>query len=204
MTVALPRRGHFGAAVVVGLAILAASSGLAVAQPVHIVAFGDSATYGWLVSRRDTYPAQLEAALRAKGYDVTVRNAGVSGATAREALAHVDDAVPAGTDIAIVEFGTNDLHRRASLKAVRATLTRLVRLLRARKIEVLVAGLGRLDLSGVANAGDAFYAQWSLPPGKYRARDHAHFNREGYAIIVARMLPAVERLIARGRAATAH
>jgi lysophospholipase L1-like esterase len=41
------------------------------------------------------------------------------------------------------------------------------------------------------------YAQWKLPAGKYRARDHAHFNAQGYAIVIARMLPEIETLIAR-------
>ena len=41
--------------------------------------------------------------------------------------------------------------------------------------------------------------QFKLPPGKYRARDGAHFNAEGYRIVVARMLPQVEALIAAVR-----
>lgn len=41
------------------------------------------------------------------------------------------------------------------------------------------------------------YAQWDLPPGQYRARDNAHYNAQGYSIVVARMLPQVEALIAR-------
>ena len=69
--------------------------------------------------------------------------------------------------------------------------------MRARKIEVLVIGLGSLDLDDVAHAQNrALYAQWNLPPGQYRARDHAHYNAQGYAIVVARMLPQIETLIA--------
>ncbi len=33
--------------------------------------------------------------------------------------------------------------------------------------------------------------------GKYRARDHAHYNAQGYAIVVGRMLPQVEALLKR-------
>ena len=44
----------------------------AIAAPLHIVAFGDSATSGWLVPRDQAYPAQLQRMLRAKGYDATV------------------------------------------------------------------------------------------------------------------------------------
>jgi acyl-CoA thioesterase-1 len=176
--------------------IAAACPASAAAQPVHIVAFGDSATAGWLVARQDAYPAQLQAALRKKGYDVAVDNAGINGGTFLDALLHFDEAVAPGTDIAIVEFGTNDLRQRVPMKTVRSRLTEIVRTLRARKIEVLVIGLGSLDLASVAKENHALYAQWNLPPGQYRARDHAHYNAQGYAIVVARMLPQIETLIA--------
>lgn len=179
------------------LALLFAAASLAEAATIQIVAFGDSATAGYLVKRNDAYPAQLQAALRAKGYDVEVHNAGISGDTAVGALRRFDMAIAPGTDIAIVEFGTNDLRRGASLRTVRARVSEIVRSLRARHIQVLVIGLGRLDLSAVAQAHGTAYAQWRLPHGRYRASDGRHFNAEGYAILIRRMLPAVERLIAR-------
>jgi acyl-CoA thioesterase-1 len=179
------------------LALLLAASSTASARPVRIVAFGDSMTAGWLVPRAQAYPAQLQALLRKKGYDVVVTNAGINGGTTRDALLHFDEAIAPGTDIAIVEFGTNDLRQRASMNTVGSRLTEIIRALRERKIEVLVIGLGSLKLDEIARAEKVAYAQWSLPPGKYRARDHAHYNAQGYAIVVARMLPQVEALIAR-------
>lgn len=167
------------------------------ARTIRIVAFGDSATAGWLVPRAQAYPAQLQAALRKRGYDAVVKNAGINGGTLAMALKVFDRAIEPGTDVAIVEFGTNDLRRGALLQYVRERLNELVRALRMRHIDVLVIGLGRLDLSDVARANSLPYAQWTLPPGKYRARDGAHFNGEGYAILVDRMLPQVEALIAR-------
>jgi acyl-CoA thioesterase-1 len=159
------------------------------AATVHIVAFGDSATAGYLVPREHAYPAQLQVALRKKGHEVTVKNAGISGDTTVGALARFDAAIEPRTDIAILEFGTNDLRRGASMADIRARLTKIIRTLRARGIQVLLVGLGRLDLSGVASENGALYAQWNLPRGKYRANDGQHFNGEGYAILVARMLP---------------
>jgi hypothetical protein len=67
----------------------------------------------------------------------------------------------------------------------------------ARKIEALVIGLGTLKLDDVAPANGVAYAQWNFPPGQYRARDYAHLNAQGYGIVVARMLPQLEALIAR-------
>jgi len=82
---------------------------------------------------------------------------------------------------------------------MRTNVAEIVRTLQKRRIAVLLIGLGPLDLSGVARANNVPYAQFKLPPGKYRARDGAHFNAEGYRIVVARMLPQVEALIAAVR-----
>ena len=169
------------------------------ARPIHIVAFGDSLTYGSLIPRSDAYPAQLQRALRKKGYDVVVKNAGIGGDTAKHALRRFDSAIDPDTDICILEFGINDLSGRVSLKTVHARVAELVRSLRARGVEVLVLGLGGLRYDKLAAAHGALSLTFTLPPHKYRARDGAHFNAQGYAMLVARMLPQVEALIARVR-----
>jgi acyl-CoA thioesterase-1 len=181
----------------IALGVLAAP---ALARPVHIVAYGDSMTAGWLVARKDAYPAQLQAALRTKGLDVRVTNAGINGATSLDALMHIDEAIAPDTDIALVEFGSNDLRAHASLKTARSRLTELIGALRERKIEVLVIGFRSLPLGDVAKAQNVAYAEWDLPPGKYRARDNAHYNAQGYAIVVGQMLPQIESLITRAKA----
>lgn len=182
----------FATALVILAALIATAN-----AATRIVAFGDSATYGYLLPRGQDYPAQLQAALRAKGNDIVVTNAGVNGDTTSGALSRFDAAIDPDTKIAIVEFGANDLRHHVPPQRMRANLAKIVRTLRARGVEVLVIGLGRLDLSAIAKASGALYAQWSLPPGKYRAGDGAHFNAEGYAIVVRHMLPQVETLIAR-------
>jgi len=88
-------------------AILAAAAAVK-ARTIHIVAFGDSATAGWLVPHEQAYPAQLQALLRKKGYDVTVANEGVNGDTTAGALMRFEAAIAPGTDIVLVELGTND------------------------------------------------------------------------------------------------
>jgi acyl-CoA thioesterase-1 len=171
----------------------------ATAAPVKIVALGDSATAGWLVAKKDAYPAELKRQLRAKGHQVEIRNAGVSGDTSAGALKRLDIAVDPDTDIVLVEVGTNDLRLHVPAVKMRANIAEIVRTLQKRRIAVLLIGLGPLDLSAVARANNVPYAQFKLPPGKYRARDGAHFNAEGYRIVVARMLPQVEALIAAVR-----
>jgi acyl-CoA thioesterase I len=182
------------------IAFLIAVAGAACARPIHIVAFGDSATAGWLVARKDAYPAQLQNVLRKKGYDVVVKNAGIPGDTTGGALKRFDEAIGPGTEIALVEFGTNDLRAHVPVKQMRANLNAIVATLRNRHIQVLLIGLGSLNVADIAKANGVAYAQWKLPAGKYRARDHAHFNAKGYSIVIARMLPQVEALIKRASA----
>jgi acyl-CoA thioesterase-1 len=112
--------------------LLAAASSSASAATLHIVAFGDSATAGYLVPRAQAYPEQMQAALRKKGYDVAVSNAGVSGETSGGALKRFDRAIAPDTRIAIVEFGTNDLRLHVPARKMHANLNEIVRTLRAR------------------------------------------------------------------------
>ena len=165
------------------------------AAPLKIVALGDSATAGWLVAKKDAYPAELERQLRAKGHDVIVKNAGISGDTSAGALHRLDLAVDPDTKIVLVEVGTNDLRLHVPAAKMRANVTEIVHTLQKRHVAVLLIGLGSLDLSAIARATHVPYAEFKLPPGQYRARDHAHFNAEGYRIVVARILPQVETLI---------
>ena len=169
------------------------------AAPVKIVALGDSATAGWLVAKKDAYPAELERQLRAKGHDVAVRNAGVNGDTSAGALKRLDLAVDPDTNIVLVEVGTNDLRMHVPAAKMHANVAEIVRTLQKRRIAVLLIGLGSLDLSAVAHATHVPYAQWKLPPHRYRARDGAHFNGEGYRILLARTLPQIEALIGEAR-----
>jgi acyl-CoA thioesterase I len=177
--------------------LIIASNAAATARPVHIVAYGDSMTAGWLVARKDAYPAQLQAALRKKGYDVVVDNAGINGATTLDALLHFDEAIGPDTDIALIEFGSNDLRRREPMKSVRTRLAEMIRSLRQRKIEVLLIGFASLTLGDIARIENVDYVEWNLPRGRYRARAGAHYNAQGYAIVVERMLPQIETLLSR-------
>ena len=75
------------------------------ADTVRIVAIGASNTTGEAVGMSAAWPAQLEAMLKAKGYDVNVVNAGVSGETSSQTLGRVDSVVTPGTKIVIYDLG---------------------------------------------------------------------------------------------------
>lgn len=145
-----------------------------------VVAIGASNTYGsgrgrtaGGVSQSEAFPAQLEALLRARGYDVRVINAGVPGDTTAGMLARLNSAVPDGTRVVIIQPGGNDA-RRSSSAAAGANVARMSSRLRARGIKVIV-------LNGIR----------SMVPATSRDPDGEHFNRRGHAAIAARLLPQV-------------
>jgi acyl-CoA thioesterase I len=184
---------------------------LANAEPVHIAAFGDSNTIAYRLPIEQSYPANLERLLRAKGYDVVVSNGGVNGAKSADGVRTVDQLVPATTDIAIVFFGRNDKRWGVKEEVTRANLNAIVARLKARKIEVLLAGYWAYDFSPIARAhGAAYYPQFfdGVAVNGQKLRQYTlafdplqHLNADGYKIVAARIAPAVERLVAKVEAA---
>jgi acyl-CoA thioesterase-1 len=181
------------------------------AEPVRIVAFGDSNTAGFRVQNEHAYPAQLERALRAKGYDVRVLNSGVSGNTSSMGLARIDKAVPPGTQIAIVYFGRNDVRWGLEPEKIRANIDAIVKRLRARNIEVLLIGLRTFSLVDIAAANGALYY-----PDFFAGVSHEgdkdpkytlifdpiqHLNAAGYEVVVSHLVPEVETMLVKQQAA---
>ena len=127
-------------------------------QPV-IVAFGDSLTAGLGLPEQESFPSQLEQALRERGQDVKVINAGVSGDTASGGLGRLDWSVPTGTDAVIVELGANDALRGLDPALTKTALDEILSKLAARHIAVLLAGMRAPPNMGAdyARAFDAIY-----------------------------------------------
>lgn len=190
---------------VIAGAIFAAGLAPAATQPVHIVAFGDSNTAGFRVLDKNAYPSQLERALRAKGYDVRVKNSGISGETSGMGLRRFDRAIPQNTNVAIVYFGRNDLRWGIEAKKIRANIDTIVKKLTERGIRVLLVGLRTFDLSDVALQNGALYY-----PDFFKGVAHdgekdpqytlvldpiQHLNTKGYAVVVENLLPSVELLL---------
>jgi lysophospholipase L1-like esterase len=162
---------------------------------VRIVALGDSQIRGSGVPRNQTYPAQLEAALRARGHQVTVTNQGINGDTTQWLLGRLDSAVPPGTNIVVLQIGANDKIRYgASQDAVRANILTIKEHLRAKG--VLVFSLGKNYTQGQLGILDRadLHAESSRPlndPIHYGW----HLNSAGYAFVVRRTLPEIEPLV---------
>jgi acyl-CoA thioesterase-1 len=187
-------------------------------RPVKIVVLGDSLSAGLGLRADAAFPARLAQALKAKDIAVSVANAGVSGDTASGGLGRLDWSVPDGTDAVIVELGANDALRGIDPKLTKTALDTILNKLKERHIVVLLAGMEAPRNMGSAyvQAFDAIYpALASSHPvafypffldgvaadPKLNQGDGLHPNAAGVDVIVARMLPQVEKLIDRVRAA---
>jgi len=182
-----------------------------------ILAFGDSLTAGYGLSAHDGFTAQLERALRASGHSATVHNAGISGDTSqggRARLTWVLAGLHGRPDLVILELGANDMLRGVDPTATRTNLDAMLATLTQRHIPVLFAGM-----LATPNLGQAYVRQFNaiypdlarkyhvalypffldgaaLHPELIQA-DRLHPNARGVAVIVRRMLPAVERALPR-------
>lgn len=109
-----------------------------------ILAFGDSLFAGYNVAKEDSYPAKLEAALRAKGINARVTNAGVSGDTSAAGAQRFDftlKSLPVKPDLLVLELGGNDLLRGLSTDETRANLEAIIKSAQAEDIDVLLMGM---------------------------------------------------------------
>lgn len=111
----------------------------------RILAIGDSLFAGYgLAGPADSYPARLEAALRARGVNARIANAGVSGDTSAagaQRFAFVLNSQPAKPDLVIVEFGGNDVLRGLPPAQTRANLAAMLAAAKAQAVPVLLMGL---------------------------------------------------------------
>jgi acyl-CoA thioesterase-1 len=182
------------------------------AEPLRILAFGDSLTAGYGLNEQDSFPAQLELALGAAGVNASVINAGVSGDTSAGGLARLDWALVDRPDLVIVELGANDALRGLDPATIAANLDAILTRLRADGRGVLLAGMWAPPNLG-ADYADAFNAIYPVLAERHGvplypffldgvAADRAlnqddgiHPNAAGVRVIVRRILPHVLQAI---------
>ena len=184
------------------------------AQALRIVAFGDSLIAGFGLRANEAFPAQLENALKKRGHDVAIVNAGVSGDTTSGGLARLDWSVPDGTEALILVLGANDMLRGMEPELARKNLDEMIGRLKARKIEVLLAGMRAAPNMGADYAAkfDSIYASLAKQHDiliypffldgvagerEMNLNDGIHPTPKGVSLIVERIMPMVESLIER-------
>ena len=132
----------------------------------RVVALGASNTAGYGVGLENAYPAVIERLLRARGLDVSVENAGVSGHTTGEMLARLDASVLGGTQVVLFQPGSNDVRRGLGDEVRERNIATIQDALTARGIHVI----------RVAAAFEA------VRPGNLQA-DGIHYTVAGHARI---------------------
>ncbi|CCV10603.1 arylesterase [Mesorhizobium sp. STM 4661] len=189
------------------------------AEPLEIVGFGDSLMAGFGLGPGEGFTDKLQAALRARGHDVTVANAGVSGDTSSGGLSRLDWSVPDGTKLVILELGANDMLRGVSTAITQKNLDDILARLRERKIAVLLAGMRAAPNLGAdyQNSFDAIFPKLAEKYGvplypffldsvagepAFQLEDGLHPNAQGVDRMVERILPTVEKAIATAQGAS--
>jgi acyl-CoA thioesterase-1 len=187
------------------------------AQTLQIVGFGDSLMAGYQLEPQEAFPVQLEKALRDRGHDIVITNAGVSGDTTTGGLARLDWSIPDGTDIVILELGANDALRGLDPQIARDNLFAMVDRLQARNIGVYLAGIYAPPNLGedygkrfntifpdLATARDIplypFFLDGVTGEVGTQLSDAMHPNAHGVAIMVERFLPGFEAFLASVKA----
>ncbi len=199
-------------------AVLSAAAPAA-ADPVSVVAFGDSLTAGYGLPPDEGFVPQLQGWLTDHGAEVTVQNAGVSGDTTAGALARIDWTLSGPVDVMIVTLGGNDLLRGLPPEQARANLDAILDRADDRGIPVLLVPMAAPGNYGpdykaafdaiypdLAKAHGARLAQPFLAPilslpdrdralANYVQADGLHPNAAGVALVVEAMGPEVLHLL---------
>ncbi len=194
--------------------LLFAAPALAQAKREQLVlALGDSLTAGYQLKPNESFPAQLEAALRAQGLAVKVHNAGVSGDTTAQGKARLPwvlNSLKQKPDLAIVALGANDMLRGQPPAQARANLDSILAEFDKRGIPVIVAGMLAAPNLGAAY-GKEFNSLYPALAKKHGAALHPFFtsgvtgnpkllladgmhpNKQGVALMVKNIQPLVVR-----------
>jgi acyl-CoA thioesterase-1 len=184
----------------------------AASDPAKIVVLGDSLSAGLGLAATDAFPEQLEKALKDKGINVEIGNAGVSGDTASGGLDRLDWSVPVGTQGVILELGANDALRGTDPKVTRAALDEILKRLKARNIAVLLCGMVAPPNYGTEYAAQfntiypdlakkydvplyPFFLDGVAANTNLNQPDGMHPTAAGVAMIVKNILPAVEAFL---------
>lgn len=112
--------------------------------PVRVLALGDSLFAGYGLEPGQSYPARLEAALRARGINAQIMNAGVSGDTTAGGLQRLDFTLSSMKEppaMAIISLGGNDMLRALPPEQTRQNLDAILTKLGERKVKVVLLGM---------------------------------------------------------------
>jgi acyl-CoA thioesterase I len=210
-----PRFKRILASISLAAALLAAQIAFA-AQPIKLLAFGTSLTQGYNLPPGTEFTVVLQQKLKAAGINATVVNAGVSGDTSSDGLSRLDWSLADHPDAAIVEMGSNDALRGIDPSLTEKNIAVMLAKFKAAHVPVLLLGMKAPRNLGpeYQKAFDPIYPKLAKEYGallypfmldgvamnpKLNQADGLHPNPEGVKVIVARVLPYVEKLVAEAK-----
>ncbi len=206
---------RLGAAAVILLTIAVAALDAAPALAAKkLLVIGDSIAAGYGLPAEQAFPAKLEEALRKRGHDIKVINGGISGDTTAGGKARLAWALASKPDFVIIELGGNDGLRGLDPADTRANLDAMLATLKKAGIPVLLTGMMAPRNLGpeYQKAFDAIFPLLAKKHGvqlypffldgialdpAFNQPDLIHPNPKGVAVIVERILPAVETLVGK-------
>ncbi|MEM0899987.1 MAG: arylesterase [Pseudomonadota bacterium] len=176
------------------------------ADTIRGVGFGDSLMAGFQLPNGAGFPGQLQTALRERGYDIEIMNAGVSGDTTSGGRERLDWSVGDDTDFVILELGGNDALRGISPEITSENLEAMIVRLQERKIDVLLAGIVAPPNMGEAYAEAfnpifaelaaeyevplyPFFLEGAITNPELMMGDGIHPTAEGVEVMVENFLP---------------
>jgi len=202
---------------VLGAGLIAAAMGFADSQaaeakPIKMVVLGDSLSAGLGLSASAAFPERLQKALKSKGIDADIINAGASGDTSSGGRDRLDWSVPEGTLAVLVELGANDALRGIDPAVTRAALADILTRLKARNISVLLCGMLAPPNYGTDYSARfnevypdlaksfgvplyPFFLEGVATEARLNQRDGIHPTAEGVDVIVKNILPTVEAFL---------
>jgi acyl-CoA thioesterase-1 len=193
---------------------LALAATAAAAEPARLMLLGDSLMAGYGLPAAQGFAPRLQAALKARGLDVVVLNAAVSGDTTAGGLARLDWALADRPTHAIVELGANDALRGLDPAAARRNLDQILARLATEGVPVLLAGMLAPRNLGTEYQREfdtifpdlaakhgvplhPFFLDGVATVAALNQADGIHPNAAGVERVVAGILPAVLGLLGR-------
>lgn len=194
-------------------------SGSARAEPVTIVALGDSLVHGYGLLPDQGFVARMQDWLNAQGLDAILVNAGVSGDTTAGGRSRIDWTLAGKVDGMIISLGGNDALRGIDPAETRANLKAILQATAEKGVPVLLIGISAPGNFGreyqknfnkiyqdlAVEFDSLFYpnflgALMEMPDQSavlqdYFQADGLHPNADGVNLIVEDMGPSVANLV---------
>lgn len=184
-----------------------------------VLAFGDSLYAGYGVAQNESFPHELEKALRVNSEGVEVHNAGVSGETTQGGLQRLEftlDGLPRKPDLVLIGLGGNDMLRGLNPEQTEKNLRAMLDMLKARKLPVVLTGMLAAPNMGAdyAKRFNAIYPALAKDYGvslypffldgvignpQYMQSDSIHPNPAGVDVVVSKIAPLISDSLASQR-----